>query len=113
MQKAIGKMARVYPLMIVMGFMIVVIAFIIGYVNSQTAAAYFSASKLVRETTLMAQRASIESVGLWLPYFKFVGVGMLLGGIVMALRVIIGALRSQAGMLVMFYRRATGESASS
>jgi hypothetical protein len=89
MQNMISKMSRMYPLFIVMGFMIVIIAFIVGYFNSQAAAAYFAESKLIRETTLMVQRASIESVGLWMPPFKFLGIGLILGGIVMALRVII------------------------
>jgi len=100
MQAMIGKMARMYPLLVLMGFMIVAIAFVVGYFNSQTAAAYFAASKAVRETTLMAQRASIESTGLWLPYFKFLGIGLLMGGIVMALRVIIDNLRA-AGQEVL------------
>ena len=100
MQAMIGKMARMYPMLILMGFMIVVIAFAVGYFNSQTAAAYFAASKVVRETTLMAQRASIESTGLWLPYFKFLGIGLLMGGIVMALRVIIDHLKA-AGQEVL------------
>jgi hypothetical protein len=100
MQKLIGKMARMYPMMILLGFMIVVIAFVIGYFNSQTAAAYFAEGKVVRETTLMAQRASIESTGLWLPYFKFLGIGLILGGIVMALRVIIENLQG-AGKQVL------------
>jgi hypothetical protein len=78
-----------YPLMIAMGFVIVVVALVIGYTNSQTAAAYFAEPKAVRETTLMAQAASIHSTGLWLPPFKFLGIGLILGGIVMALRVII------------------------
>lgn len=94
MQQRIGKMARMYPLMILMGFMIVVIALIIGVANSQTAEFYFGQSKLVRETTLMPQRAALESIGLWLPYFKFLGIGLLLGGIVMALRVIIDGLKA-------------------
>lgn len=94
MQAMIGKMARMFPLLIAMGFMIVAISFIIGVLNSQTAEAYFSQSKVVRETTLMTQRASIESTGLWLPYFKFLGVGLILGGIVMALRVIIDNLKA-------------------
>ena len=94
MQATIGKMARMYPLLIAMGFMIVLIAVIVGYFNSQTAAAYFAQPKELRETTLMAQRASIESTGLWLPYFKFLGVGLILGGIVMALRVIIDNLKA-------------------
>lgn len=94
MQKLIGKMAKMYPLLILMGFMIVVIALIVGYVNSQNAAVYFAESKLVRETTLLAERGSIESTGLWLPYFKFLGLGLILGGIVMALRIIIDNLKA-------------------
>jgi len=94
MQKMIGKMAKMYPLMIAMGFMIVIIAFGIGYVNSQNAAAYFSTPKIERETTMMVQRVAIESVGLWMPTFKFLGIGLILGGIVMALRIIIDRLKS-------------------
>lgn len=89
-----------YPMLIFMGFMIVVIAFVVGYFNAQAAEAYFAQSKAVRETTLMAQRASIESTGLWLPYFKFLGIGLILGGIVMALRVIIENLQA-AGKAVL------------
>jgi hypothetical protein len=100
MQQMIGKMAKMFPMMILMGFMIVVIALIVGYVNSQNAAVYFAESKTVRETTLLAERASIESIGLWLPYFKFLGIGLILGGIVMALRVIIDNLKG-AGMQVL------------
>lgn len=100
MQKAIGKMARMYPMLILMGFMIVAIAFVIGYFNSQTATAYFAETKAFRETTLLAERTSIEQVGLWLPYFKFLGIGLILGGIVMALRVIIDKLQ-EAGMEVL------------
>jgi hypothetical protein len=77
MQQFIGKMARMYPLLIAMGFMIVAIAFVVGYFNSQTATTYFSQPKALRETTLLAERASIESVGLWLPYFKFFGIGLI------------------------------------
>lgn len=94
MQKLIGKMARMYPALIGMGFMIVAAAVIVGYVNSQAAEAYFAAPKTVRETTMMNQRAFIESTGLWLPYFKFMGIGLILGGIVMALRVIIDRLKA-------------------
>jgi hypothetical protein len=93
MQKLISRMARMYPMLIAMGFMIVAIAFVVGYFNSQLAADYFSQAKAVRETTLLAERASIESTGLWLPYFKFLGIGLILGGIVMALRIIIERLQ--------------------
>jgi hypothetical protein len=100
MQKMIGKMARMYPLLILMGFMMVGIAFVIGYFNSQTAAAYFAEAKAVRETALLAERATFESVGLWLPYFKFLGLGFILGGIVMALRVIIENLQSAGNQVL-------------
>jgi hypothetical protein len=42
---------------------------------------------------LMAQRASMESIGLWMPPFKFLGIGLILAGIVMALRIIIDNLK--------------------
>lgn len=100
MQKVISRMARMYPLLIAMGFMMVAIAFVVGYFNSQVAAEYFSRAKALRETTLLAERASIESTGLWLPYFKFLGIGLILGGIVMALRAIIERLQG-AGQEVL------------
>ncbi len=100
MQKLIGKMARMYPLMIGMGIMIVALAFFIGYYNSQVAADYFANAKSVRETTLLAQRTFIESTGLWLSPFKFLGLGLILGGIVMALRVILDSLK-EAGKEVL------------
>lgn len=100
MQKFIGRMARRYPLLIGAGFVMVVASVVVGYFNSQTAAAYYAAPKAVRETELLAQRAFIESTGLWLPYFKFLGIGLILGGIVMALRVIIDNLK-QAGLEVL------------
>lgn len=95
MQAFIGRMAkRMYPVLLGMGFMVVVAAFVVGYFNSQTAAAYFAVPKEIRETSMMAQRASMEATGLWLPYFKFLGLGLILGGIVMALRVIIDRLKA-------------------
>jgi hypothetical protein len=93
MQQIIGRMSKTFPLMIVMGFMIVLASLVIGFFNSQNAAAYFTETKAVRETALLAERALIESTGLWLPYFKFLGLGLILGGIVMALRVIIDNLK--------------------
>ena len=82
-----------------MGFMIVVAAFVIGLVNSATAADYFTASKAVREaaetgSALATDKAFIESTRVWLPAFKFLGLGMLLGGITFLLATILGNLRT-------------------
>lgn len=100
MQNMISKIAPKFPILIWMGFIIVVLSFVIGFFNSQTAAAYFSESKAIRETTLLAERAAIESTNLWLPYFKFLGLGMVLGGIVMALKVILDNLMQAGGKVL-------------
>ena len=63
---------------------------IIGAVNSANTAGYYAVDKATRDASLeLAQvRAGIESTIVWLPYFKFLGVAMILGGITMALGVI-------------------------
>ena len=85
-----------------MGFMIVLAAFIIGLVSSATTADYFTASKAVREAAasgsdLATQKAFVESTKAWLPALKFLGIGMLLGGITFLLATILGALRVGGG----------------
>ncbi len=85
-----------------MGFMIVVAAFIIGLVNSATAADYLAASKAVRDgaargSELATQKAFVEATKIWLPAFKFLGLGMMLGGITFLLATILGGLRTGGG----------------
>ena len=87
---------------IAMGFMIVVASFIIGLFVSASAGDYFAASKAVREAAergseLATQKAFIESTKAWLPTFKFLGMGMLLGGVTFLLATILGALRVGGG----------------
>ena len=85
-----------------MGFMIVVITFIIGLIVAASAADYFAVSKEVREaavegSNLATKIAFIESTKAWLPTFKFLGMGMLLGGVTFLLATILGALRVGGG----------------
>ncbi len=99
MQSMAGK---VWLPFLAMGFMIIVAAFIIGLVNTATAAAYFENSKEVREAAIegsdiATQKAFIEATKTWLPAFKFLGLGMLLGGITFLLATILGALRVGGG----------------
>ena len=96
MEKMIQKMMKAYPLFIVMGVMIVVISLIIGIINSGNANAYYAVDKVTRESSLVwaNTRASFESSVIWLPYFKFLGLAMILGGITMALGVIAGRLQN-------------------
>lgn len=90
MEKALQKMMKGYPLFIAMGVMIVVLAVIIGAVNSANASAYYAVDKATRESSLAWANvlAGVESTVIWLPYFKFLGLAMILAGITMALGVI-------------------------
>jgi len=94
-----------------MGFMIVVVALVIGVIVSVTAADWFSFSKLTREAAatgsdLAKEKAFIESTKAWLPPFKFLGVGMILAGVTFLLATILGALRTGGGRV----QEALGES---
>ncbi|MFQ5399490.1 MAG: hypothetical protein ACE5E7_07815 [Anaerolineae bacterium] len=95
MEKMLQSMMKRYPLFIGMGFMIVMVAVIIGAVNAGNAAQYYAVDKATRDTSAQwAQvRAGVESTVIWLPYFKFLGVAMILSGITMAVGII--ALRLQ------------------
>lgn len=90
MEKMLQKMMKRFPMFIGMGFMIVMIALIIGAVTGGNAATLFALDKTGRDTTASAAQihASVASTVVWLPYFKFVGVAMILAGITMALGVI-------------------------
>ena len=94
--------SKMWAPMLIMGFMIVVVAFIIGIVNSGIASSYFEFSKVAREAAttgqnLATQKAWLESVQIWLPAFKFLGIGILLGGVTFLLATILGALRTGGG----------------
>ena len=99
MQSMAGKMWLPF---LAMGFMIIVAAFIVGLVNTATTAAYFENSKEQREeapqgSDIATQKAFIEATKTWLPAFKFLGLGTLLGGITFLLATILGALRAGGG----------------
>jgi hypothetical protein len=85
-----------------MGLMIVIASFIIGLVNSGAAADYFTASEITREaaatgSALATNKAFIESTKIWLPALKFLGLGMMLGGVTFLRATILGALRTGGG----------------
>lgn len=90
MEQKMQSMMKLYPAFIVMGIMMVAIAVVIGVVNAANAAQYFAVDKATRDASqsLAQVRAGIESTIVWLPYFKFLGLSMILAGITMALGVI-------------------------
>ena len=98
------KMARLmWVPFTVMGVMIVGIAFLIGLFSlTPTISDYFDFSKADREAAvagsdMVDDRTSIEATKAWLPGFKFLGLGLMLGGITFLLAVIIGNLRVAGG----------------
>jgi hypothetical protein len=90
MEKMLQSMMKRFPIFIAMGVMIVAIALIIGAVNAASAASYYAVDKATRDASadLARVRAGIESTVIWLPYFKFLGLAMILAGITMAVGVI-------------------------
>jgi len=96
MEQMFQKMMKRFPLFIAMGSMIVIISFIIGAVNAGRAFDYYSAAKVTRDTSqsLAQTRASVESIVVWLPYIKFLGLSMILTGITMALGIIATKLQN-------------------
>lgn len=80
------------PLLVLMGFIIPSPACIVGCFNSRVAYDFLAESMSVRETTLMAQRSLTESPGFWLPCFKFLGMALVLGRIVMTVWVMVRTL---------------------
>ena len=96
MQRMASKMYLPWALM---GLMIMAAAFILGLVLQAKEAVYFAADKATRDaaasgTNLNDIRSFVETTKAWLPAFKFVGLGMLLGSITFLLATILGNLRA-------------------
>ena len=96
----IERMMPLYPALAVMGWMFVLIALLVGwFVLSPAQAAFFSDGKAIREGALVGStfvNANLTSHALeaWLPQFKFLGLGLALLAIVMALGTIAKRLRN-------------------
>jgi hypothetical protein len=87
---------------LVMGFMIVMISLIIDAIVANIASDYFSFTKEVREAAvansdIADKKAFIEATKAWLPTFKFLGLGLIMGGITFALATILGNLKTGGG----------------
>jgi hypothetical protein len=82
-----------------LGFIIVLIAFWMAYsVGAEAQATFFSVDKATREaagtgTIYALANAARHSIPTWVPMLKFLGLGIMLGAITMALGSIIQTLR--------------------
>lgn len=95
----IERMMPAYPLIAVMGWAIVLIAFLIGvFALSPAQTTFFSDAKVIREAAAAGSKfveANVSShvIEAWVPQFKFVGLGLGLMAITMALGTIAKRLR--------------------
>lgn len=101
----IEAMMPLYPMIAVVGWMIVLIAFLIGVlVLSPAQATFFADAKAVREGAAAGSafvQANVAShvIEAWVPQFKFFGLGLGLAAITMALGVIAKRLRAMGQVI--------------
>ncbi len=101
----VEKMMPSYGLIAIMGWMIVLIAFLVGFfVLSPAQATFFSDAKSIREgagvgSPLVLANISLHATEAWVPQFKFFGLGLGLMSITMALGMIALKLR-EMGMVI-------------
>ena len=84
---------------VLMGLMIVGITFISALIVQNDVAFWSSHPKDVRDTAapgtdIVSAKQFVETTKAWLPGFKFLGLGMMLGGITFLLATILGNLRA-------------------
>ena len=117
-QKALGvdqlvikkpMIANVFPMLMAMGVMILVGAFIVsiwlatlagGYWDNSIAAVLNPAAAGGPNSDLLADIGTVKAVNAWLTPLKFVGMAFLFSGIALALLTIVKVLRFQASRLV-------------
>lgn len=98
MEKIINVMMKRYQMFAYLGLIIVLIAFALSLQAADANSTFFTADKATREAAgvgseLVSANVTRHSIPAWVPSFKFVGLGILLGAITMALGTIIQTLR--------------------
>ncbi len=102
MEKMQNKMMKHYKMFGWLGFIIVIIAFSYAVQAATANSIFFSVDKATRETassgnSVVAANALRHSLTTWVPAVKFLGLGVMLGAITMALGVIATTLRNLGG----------------
>lgn len=99
MEKMQNLMMERYKMFAGMGLIIVLIAFLFSLQAANANAVFFSVDKLTREaagpgTNIVAANVIRQSIPHWVPSLKFLGLGIMLGSITMALGLIATTLRN-------------------
>jgi len=106
---------RMFQLSTMMGIMILLATLIVGIVLATGVVPDYWNHSIAGElnpaaagSALLTQLGMVSSFAKWLNPLRILGMAFLFTGITLALTVIIGTLRMQAGMLVQFYQKASG-----
>ncbi len=97
--------ARLFPMVMMMGLMILIAAVIVGIVDAAITFDYWNHSianeldQAVEGSALLNTLSTIRSIDMWLAPLKFVGMASLLSGIGLALATIVQVLRWQSSRL--------------
>jgi hypothetical protein len=97
--------AKLFPPIMMMGLMVLIGALVVGIVVTVDQSNYWlHASSAVtsgpKTAGLASDLSTIQSIRAWLQPLDFVGMALILSGIVLALATIVQALRFQAGRVV-------------
>jgi hypothetical protein len=107
--------ARLFPALMMMGLMVLIGALVVGIVVAVDQSNYWlHASSQVANgpstPALASDLGDIQSIRAWLQPLDFIGMGLILSGIVLALATVVRALRFQAGRVVQLARRSDSPS---
>ena len=100
MDKMITAMMKRYQLFAWMGLILVLLAVWFAFsIGGDANATFFSVDKAAREaagtgSVFALANVALHSISAWVPAFKFLGLGLMLGAITMALGMIIQTLRT-------------------
>jgi hypothetical protein len=103
--------AKLFPPVMMMGLMVLIGALVVGIVVGVLQADYWqhTSSQVAngpQTSALASDLSDIQSIRAWLQPLDFVGMGLILSGIVFALATIVRALRFHAGRVVQLAREA-------
>jgi hypothetical protein len=99
MEKMQNAMMKRYKMFAALGLLIVLAAFLFSLQAADANAIFFSVDKATREaadvgTNIVTANITRQSIPHWVPSLKFLGLGIMLGAITMALGLIVTTLRN-------------------
>lgn len=110
------KVVRIFQLSTLMGVMILMVALIVGIILATGVVPSYWTHSIIGDlnsaavgSALLAQLGVVASFATWLNPLRMLGMAFLFTSIVLALKVIIGTLQLQAGLLSNFYQQASSK----